>query len=247
MEVSDSEYESSSDSINSEEDLSTACIEDCDDDDAIEEWIMSLDDVLKNPVMVDEVQLGNRLFSISDFEELKEKEKILMERKKSGYYRDKIRHKTAYAKICESYSKYITRDMLKMLHHTWSTQKNESLNKSVTCYAPKDRTYSKTNSLDTRVAVAGAIQEVGYYSLWKQIFDFHCVRMDDSFKKYLKIMDLIKKNKLKGHQQRKVSSDGVAKNMEIQEHSKIGFGRTKDGVRIPGRCGSSGGKKKTEE
>ena len=169
VEVSDSEYESSSDSINSDEDLSTACIDDCDDDDAIEEWITSLDDVLKNPVMVDEVQLGNRLFSISDFEELKEKEKILMERKKSGYYRDKIRNKTAYAKICESYSKYITRDMLKMLHHTWSTQKNKSLNKSVTCYAPKDRTYSKTNSLDTRVAIAGAIQVVGYYALWKKI------------------------------------------------------------------------------
>ena len=105
-----------------------------------------------------------------------------MERKKSGYYRDKERHKTAYAKICEAYSSYITRDMLRMLHHSWSTQKNESLNKSVSSYAPKDRTYSRTNSLDTRIAIAGAIKIVGYYQLWKKYLKHITYRWKKTFR-----------------------------------------------------------------
>ena len=57
-----------------------------------------------------------------------------------------------------------------MLHHPWSTQKNEAMNKSVSSYAPKDRTFSTTNSLLTRVSIAGAVQGANNFQVWTNIF-----------------------------------------------------------------------------
>ena len=85
--------------------------------------------------------------------------------------------------------------MLKILNHNWSTQKKKSLNKGVTSYAPKDRTFLKTISLDTRVAIAGATQVCGYQELWKERFYGNNLDVDDNFLKHMVIMDMVKNNK----------------------------------------------------
>ena len=72
--------------MHSENDPSTAYIDDCANACAIEERITSLDDVLENTVTVNEVEMGNQIFSISNFEELNEKERILMERRKKQLF-----------------------------------------------------------------------------------------------------------------------------------------------------------------
>eukprot|EP00555_Chaetoceros_dichaeta_P003533 CAMPEP_0198250104 /NCGR_PEP_ID=MMETSP1447-20131203/1415_1 /TAXON_ID=420782 /ORGANISM="Chaetoceros dichaeta, Strain CCMP1751" /LENGTH=74 /DNA_ID=CAMNT_0043934883 /DNA_START=147 /DNA_END=368 /DNA_ORIENTATION=- len=64
------------------------------------------------------------------------------------------------------YQKYITPEMLVMLQHEFSTQKNESLNHSVATLAAKGKDYSKSSSLQTRVMLTGAAQIVGRYQLW---------------------------------------------------------------------------------
>ena len=83
--------------------------------------------------------------------------------------------------------------MLKMLNHNWSTQKNKSLNKGVTSYAPKDRQFLKTISLDTRVAITGATQVCGYQELWKEIFHGNNIDVDDNFFKHLDVTNIVKK------------------------------------------------------
>ena len=138
---------------------------------------------------------GNLLLTISNLEKLKEKEKTLIEKIDSGYYRCKQQHKNAYEKICNAYSPYVTKEMLMMLHHPWSTQKNEALNKSVASYAPKDRTFSQTTSLDTRVGLAGATQVGGYLKLWKKIYESENMDVDENFSAHLRMMDTAKNNK----------------------------------------------------
>ena len=56
--------------------------------------------------------------------------------------------------------------MLAMLNHPYETQQNKSMNASVAVYAPKNKTYGFTESIDARVAIAAATQNVGYHALW---------------------------------------------------------------------------------
>ena len=57
-----------------------------------------------------------------------------------------------------------------MVSHPHTTQSNESLNKSVSSYAPKHKHYSTTKSLEARVGVAAVIQIGGYRSLWADLY-----------------------------------------------------------------------------
>ena len=103
-----------------------------------------------------------------------------------------------YEQICNTYQKYITDEHLKMLHHPWTTQANEALNRSVSAYAPKDRTYSKTESLMTRVDIAAAIHNVGHETFWRRIFRVLNLHFDDNLVRFLRSLDVRKqKQKLR--------------------------------------------------
>lgn len=43
---------------------------------------------------------------------------------------------------------------------------DKAMNTTVAAYVPKNKTYSTTHSLDTRVAIAGGVQILGYSSFW---------------------------------------------------------------------------------
>ena len=93
---------------------------------------------------------------------VEKKEQELVRRKECGYYRPNVKHPIACNKIAEAISPYLTKERMMELHHNHDTQKNEAMNQSVSSYAPKTKTYSKTNSLDARVALAAAIEVTGY-------------------------------------------------------------------------------------
>jgi hypothetical protein len=137
------------------------------------------------------------LFSSTQLDILKEKEKVLLERRKHGYYRNKEQHKNAYAKISKAFAPYITRDMLAMLHHNWSTQRNEAMNKSVTSFAPKDKTFSLTTSLLTRVNIAGAMHNKGNHTVWNEVYDRFNLAFDANLSNNLLRIDRKKNNQAK--------------------------------------------------
>ena len=62
-------------------------------------------------------------------------------------------------------------------------------------YAPKDRTFSRTQSLHTRISIAAAVQVCGYFKLWSRIFEELNVPMDEIFARHLRIMDTVKSKK----------------------------------------------------
>ena len=163
-----------------------------DDDDCVwvdEEEIRNIVDESKISKVLDDYDLDETVFQEGELEQLKAKEKILMERQDKGYYRSKTIHHDMYLRITQAMQPYLTEHSLKMLSHTWSTQKNEAMNKSVSAYAPKGKTFCTTDSLKARVSVAGAIQVKGYEYTWDNIFTRSNLKMNQSLQTVLQTMD----------------------------------------------------------
>ena len=121
----------------------------------------------------------------------KQKKNGLVERREHGYYRSKNTHQATYAKIFKVYEPYISRDNLEMLKHKWSTHKNEAINKRITSYTPKDKTYCTTTSLVTRVEMTGAVQIEGYHRFWDRVYVKNGLDLDKSL--YNQLLDFDEK------------------------------------------------------
>ena len=130
------------------------------------------------------------VFFPADLEDLKGKELDIIERKEKGYYRCRVAHADLYNEIKSIYEKYVTSEMLAMLNHPYDTQKNENMNVSVAEYAPKNKTYGFTESIDASVAMPAATQIVGYYTLWLIIFLVFGLELDRNLKTALLRRDL---------------------------------------------------------
>ena len=63
------------------------------------------------------------------------------------------------------------------------------MNQSVSSYAPKTKTHSKTKSLEARVSLAAAIDIAGYEEAWRRIFHVFSLDLDDNLASVLKTMD----------------------------------------------------------
>ena len=94
-----------------------------------------------------EDDFDEQVMTVKNVEALKKYEQAMTERTDKGYYRCKVQHEELYNEFMLCYAKYITPDMLKMLMHNFSTQKNEALNHSVATGAPKGKDYSQSTSL----------------------------------------------------------------------------------------------------
>ena len=77
-----------------------------------------------------------------------------------------------------------------MLWHQSDTNLNEAMNRSVSAFAPKDRTFCRTMSLETRVGIAAAVQIVGHYQFWNMVLDKFGITMGKSLEKILKKRDV---------------------------------------------------------
>ena len=107
------------------------------------------------------------IFSVDDLKDMIKKEKAMLDRNERGYYRCRQRDKQLYDDMMSAYAPYITTEAMKQLNHNWHTQNNEAMNTSVSAFAPKGKTYSRTNSLVTRVSIAAGISIAGHDQFWK--------------------------------------------------------------------------------
>ena len=141
--------------------------------------------------------LETMVFSTTDLEKLKEKEKTLREREEGKYFRSKTDNPALYGQLTAAMAPYLADDKLRMLAHRWSTQLNESMNNSVAAYAPKTKNFSGTLSLKTRVSIAAGVLALGYFGFWDQVFDEIGIEMDNTFASSLKARDAKKAQKRK--------------------------------------------------
>ena len=64
--------------------------------------------------------------------------------------------------------------------HEFDRQVNEGMNTCVAKYAPKNRHYSKSISLEARVKVASGIYNCEYYFFWTEIMEELEIKSDVS-------------------------------------------------------------------
>ena len=88
------------------------------------------------------------------------------------FYRDMNKDAALYKALKEIISKYTTRERLSEVAHDFDTNANESMNNLIAWIAPKNKFYSGSNSLTTRIGVAICIPDAWllwflYYSVWE--------------------------------------------------------------------------------
>ena len=149
-------------------------------------------------------------------EDPKQCNEVGSERNKEGYYRNKKDDAELYAKLCELYQPYITEERITQCKHEFDTQVNEGMNTSVAKYAPKNRHYSKSISLEARVKVAAGIYNCGYHFFWTEVMKGLEIESDVSLQVYLLRKD---EDKLKKHA-REHDHANMARRKD-NEHAKL--------------------------
>jgi hypothetical protein len=67
-----------------------------------------------------------------------------------------------YGKSLDVMDRFVKIEKLKECHHGHSSQKNESMNKLISRYVPKDLTFCQSTSLASRIGLALGIDSVGH-------------------------------------------------------------------------------------
>jgi hypothetical protein len=62
----------------------------------------------------------------------------------------------------EVHEKYTSDEMIKMIHHSFSSQKNEALNKAISHIAPKHMAFAMTNSLKSCASFVVCVDSLSY-------------------------------------------------------------------------------------
>ena len=87
---------------------------------------------------------------------------------KPGYY-NRRKHANKYKELKDVLSRFMTKTVLCESAHTMSTQKNESLNQSISCLVPKTKHFASYDTLLTRVALAVSFNNVGISKFYSQL------------------------------------------------------------------------------
>ena len=113
---------------------------------------------------------------------------------KQEYYRNKFADKDLWEALVIKHERCITYKVLEQCLHKFDTQKNEGMNTYVAKYAPKNKTYCKSISLEAGVKIAAGIYMVGYHFFWTEVMALLEMECPLRFEEYLLLRDT---NKLK--------------------------------------------------
>jgi hypothetical protein len=100
----------------------------------------------------------------------KQKNQTEEERKASvRYYRSMEKDAKLYAVLQEKIARFITHDRLEEMAHTLDTNMNEAFNNICTWFAPKNKVFAGTGSLNTRIAIAVGINSLGVEVFFRRL------------------------------------------------------------------------------
>jgi hypothetical protein len=85
-------------------------------------------------------------------------------------YRCKVKNEKLYLQCREIMDRFNSEERLRECHHTMSSQKNEAMNRSIMRYAPKDKTYSRTMALTSRINISIGIDCIGHAEYYERLF-----------------------------------------------------------------------------
>ena len=91
------------------------------------------------------------------------------EKDDKGCCRSVVTDKAIYRVMKEKYANYMSNDFLTQCCHSYDTQLNEGMNRSVMKYIPTGTIVCWTSSLVTRVNITNGIQLLGNHFFWEQV------------------------------------------------------------------------------
>jgi hypothetical protein len=114
---------------------------------------------------------------------------------KKGKYQDKKEEPELYGELKSIVEKFISVERLSDVNHTFETQVNESLNQSVSLFVPKNRTYSMTMALASRVKICCGVHISGQNGYWSKVFEALELHIPDITVNYLKKKQAVAKQR----------------------------------------------------
>jgi hypothetical protein len=105
-------------------------------------------------------------------------------------YRCKKENAILYKQIIEIMGRFVKPEKLRECHHGYSSQKNESMNKLISRYTPKDRTFSQSTSLASRVCLAVGVDSVGQEEYFRLLFAKLKMKLPENTKLLLRKMKI---------------------------------------------------------
>ena len=91
-------------------------------------------------------------------------------RKSKRFYRCKTKDAALYKKLQEILARFVSLDRLKEVAHGMDTNVNESINNTISYFAPKNRVYCSSRSLQNRVAMSIGIISLGFDVYFRRLF-----------------------------------------------------------------------------
>ena len=103
--------------------------------------------------------------------------------------RFRVKGSAIYEKFEEVLNRFTTPKMLRQVYHSFSTQKNEALNKAMTAVAPKDKTFSMTAALQDRVNYVVVKLTCGMMYLVETVLSLNMMMVTEATREYLQRND----------------------------------------------------------
>ena len=112
------------------------------------------------------------------------------------FYRCKMKDAELYSALTKLVARFITRKALEEVGHGMDTLVNESLNNTISWVAPKNKTYSRTQSLRNRISIAICISSVGTLKFYERLFAKIKISMPPDVQYYVKQVDASRTKKI---------------------------------------------------
>jgi hypothetical protein len=105
------------------------------------------------------------------------------------YYRDKEKDAKLYVLLSETMDRFVTHERLQEMAHTLDTNMNEAFNQICTWFAPKNKVFAGTGSLQNRISFAVGINSLGLDGFFNRLFKKLGIAVTDNVAYYLKIKE----------------------------------------------------------
>ena len=94
-----------------------------------------------------------------------------------------------YALLQQTIARFITAEALQQVAHGMDTQVNESLNNTMTWFAPKNKVYCSTWSLTNRLSIGISINSIGFMAYYRRLFNQLGIAMTADIRHFLETKD----------------------------------------------------------
>jgi RIO-like serine/threonine protein kinase len=132
------------------------------------------------------------------------------------YYRCPQRDAKLYAVLQEKIARFITMDKLLEMAHGMDTNMNEAFNGICTWFAPKNKVYAGSGSLQNRIAFAVGVNSLGFKNFYKALCDKIGIQLTPNVEHYLLKKESKRINKLE-----KIRSSEAKKEKNKRKYEKL--------------------------